>query len=168
MSKENDQSLEHQVAEAIVNAVNKSNGDVFEVIKDALSNIGLNEKYRKDYEAVEDYKRMLRRRYQSEVDDFEKHFPNGVYTKDSNGGFVGVNIMVKSMIKGLCSINKSDTVVFDYLVYEEDQMLYIKKASYGDVEWYYMIIEDAYRTPTFRLLEREEMEKRCPELDLNK
>jgi hypothetical protein len=39
----------------------------------------------------------------------------------------------------------------------EDDILYIKKASYYDIELYYVIMEDAHRTPTAEILTADEI-----------
>jgi len=52
---------------------------------------------------------------------------------------------------GYNKLNKK--VEFDiYYQDDDDHILYIKKADYDDIDLYYVIMEDAYRTPTTNIM----------------
>lgn len=57
-------------------------------------------------------------------------------------------------------IKQDKSVDFDAFYCGDDHILYIKKASYNDIDLYYVIMEDAYRTPTADVMTSKEIEDR--------
>jgi hypothetical protein len=100
-------SISSQISSQIVDELNElglvANGnhkkEVSEVINKHLREFGINEKSKKDYDAVESYKRKIKERYKDDVSDILHHFPNGLYSKDDEGNEFGVNIKIKDLIR---------------------------------------------------------------------
>lgn len=46
---------------------------------------------------------------------------------------------------------------FDVYFPDDDHIVYIRKASYDDIELYYVIMEDAYRTPRADIMTAKEV-----------
>lgn len=75
------------------------------VIKSVVESTGLDKQMEENCNAVNEYKRQIRDKYQPEIDVIEKRFPNGLYTKDKNYGYVGVNVIMKRVICELLEAN---------------------------------------------------------------
>ena len=53
-----------------------------------------------------------------------------------------------------------DKVGFTVYSCEDDHILYIKKAGYNDIDLYYVIMEDAYRTPEADVMTAEDIKEK--------
>lgn len=58
------------------------------------------------YQAIEDYKRLMKRRYSKEVESLEDMFPNGMFTQTDSGEFVGISIMMKKFVREILELQK--------------------------------------------------------------
>ena len=54
---------------------------------------------------------------------------------------------------------KDGTTDFDVYSPKDDHIIYIKKAGYSDIDLYYVIVEDAYRTPSADVMSPEDIER---------
>lgn len=97
-------TIEMQITEHIMCEFSQNYDKFYAHVNKCLNELGLNERFRKDYLAVEEYKSGMRKRYQHKVDSLREQFPNGCFTKNKHGEFVGIDIMLAKMIKELCEI----------------------------------------------------------------
>lgn len=79
---------------------------VYSHIYKCLNELGLSERFRKDYIAVEEYKGSMRKRYQHKVDYLRERFPNGCFTKNKHGDFVGINVALAKVVKEVCEVER--------------------------------------------------------------
>jgi hypothetical protein len=71
--------------------------DQYHAIKEKIGNLGYNT-FINSIE-VEQYREWLRNdRYKHRIEWFEKEYPNGLYSKDSDGDLFGINIMTKKFL----------------------------------------------------------------------
>jgi hypothetical protein len=111
-------TIETQVTETIMRAFSQFSKEpimiletrdynrVYSHIYKCLNELGLSERFRKDYIAVEEYKKGMRKRYQHKVESLREHFPNGCFTKDKHGELVGIDVMLAKMVKELSEIER--------------------------------------------------------------
>ena len=112
------ETIETQVTENIMRAFSQFSKEpimiletreynrVFSHVYKCLNELGLSERFRADYIAVEEYKKGMRKRYQQKVESLREHFPNGCFTKNKQGGLVGIDVMLAKMVKELCEIER--------------------------------------------------------------
>lgn len=111
-------TIETQVTETIMRAFSEFSKEpiitletrdynrVYSHIHKCLDELGLSERFRKDYIAVEEYKKGMRKRYQHKIEALREHFPNGCFTKNKHGDFVGINVKLAKMVKEICEIER--------------------------------------------------------------
>ena len=92
---------ENRIIEVDTSQYNKIYSHVYKTLR----SIGLDEKMSEQYCAVNNHKKMIRKRYSKEIESLTDIFPNGCYTKTDDGEFVGISVMLKGVISGMLELN---------------------------------------------------------------
>ena len=101
-------SIEGQLATEIVKHFNTKEGnetaEAWEHVFNVLRTISISERHSEQYSIINEHKKRIRKRYSKEIDSLIEVFPNGIFTKDKHGHFVGINVMMKSVISGILEL----------------------------------------------------------------
>lgn len=104
---DNPQTLSEQLAWTIAKTFDESiQKSIYQRCIKEIQSINLDKVMREDYNAVEDYKKKMRERYDKQADSIEELYPNGCFTKDSDGDFIGIDITLKIAIRNILELER--------------------------------------------------------------